>query len=441
MRRVEEAKVWRALESATSHLPPLTASGPGHSIEVTQPCVVVGGRNGAGKTRFLQSLSDEMSDEAVFLNLHHLCEQALILLRSRDDFEDMANEFEQLGPDEGRRNDIQRTVGRVYDYIEWYALEVEPGDANVAQQFSWGGDQSLIPYFKVSYRGVEYSAREMGLGEFSIHFLFWILDQYKHVETLTLLLDEPDAYLPPIGASALLVRLMNTCVKRRWRLIVTTHSSEMITEAVEADSFLLLQSGVNGGIIITRSADDRTAADSLLSPPALRHVFFVEDESAYYLARTLLATFDRQLERESTVIWGGGHGYMTKLRDFLPRPPLAKIRYTMLFDGDMRDTIVSSAPRRWPIAFLPTADDPDTLFWSIRNEVSAIARRLSVPELEVSRFIDSREGFDPHDCVNDFGSQYGRERALRCLAEVWIERNREDVALFNEELREILQTI
>lgn len=435
MRQAEEAKVWGSLKKKRQGNPPDLVKFDDIPLDLSTPCLVVGGRNGAGKTRLLRSIAEHLGDDGLLLDLHFLCEQALSVLRSRDDFDEMAAEFSVLGPDEDRQDDVQRVIGREYDLIDWYALEVEPSDKIVAERFRWGGEQPLLPYFEVQHRGVHYSSREMGLGEFSVHLLFWIIEQYRDVEGLTLLLDEPDAYLPPIGASALLVRLLKICLDREWRLVVTTHSSEMIADALEEQAFVLLRIGDEGTAIATHCQDDPTVADTLLARPPIRHVFFVEDESAWILAHVLIEAYDRRLARASAVVWGNGSGYMIELQEHFPRPPQPEIVYTYLFDGDQRARVDKSKQNRWPALFLPTDSDPDVLFRTLRSDVPRLAEKLNVPYGELARFLDTKEGADAHDWVNDLGAEYGRPRVLRTLAQLWVDSNPSTVTPFFESLR------
>ena len=432
MRRVEEEGAWHAIRSKRQALPASPLSIGRVELNKATPCLVIGGRHGAGKSRLLRSLGKELAGDGLIIDLHHLCEQALIVLRSRDDFDAMKEEFGPSGPDDDRRNDVERIVGREYESVAWYALEVEPSDPEVAERFRWGGEQALIPYFEVTSRGRDYTSREMGLGEFAVHFLFWILEQYREAKNLTLLLDEPDAYLPPIGASWLLARLLKICLKRDWSLMITTHSSEMIGQAVEEDAFVLLSTGDDGEPTAAYSVDDPTIADRLLATPPIRNVFFVEDESASTLLRVLLEAYDKRVSASTEIVWGKGSGYMVGLQQHLPRAPNGAIRMALVFDGDKRIEVQESTSKQWPALFLPTEGDPDDLFKTARGDVAGFASRISVPVGELSRFVDSLEAHDPHDWVNDLGDRYGRQRVLRALAELWAARNQDEVAAFSD---------
>lgn len=435
MRRADEEKYWSILKKSRRGTPAVTVCVGNVTLDVSTPCLVLGGRNGAGKSRLLRALDEQLSDRALYIDLHRLCEQALSVLRSRDDFDEMKEEFEVLGPDQDRRNDVERVIGREYETIEWYALEVEPSDIDTADRFRWGGEQSLLPFFDARYRGQGYTSRDMGLGEFSVHFLFWILDQYRDTKDLILLLDEPDAFLPPVGVSSLLTRLLRICKERGWRIVLATHSTEMIGQALDEEAFVLLRTDDYGATTALHCVDDPTVADTLLARPPVRHVVFVEDESAWNLGRVLIETMDRRVASSTALVWGNGSGYLTELQNHVPRPPRPEINFSFLFDGDQREQVKPSGGNRWPALFLPTDYDPDELFKTVRSDVRQLADRLNISEGDLSRFLDSVEGADPHDWVNDLAQRYGRPHVLRVLAELWVEANAAIVDPFLKLLR------
>lgn len=425
MRRAKEVLVWKQLQAGYAATPPSPFPvGASATIDLSRPCTILGGRNGSGKSRLLRAISAHLDTAGLYLDLHHLCEQALTVLRSLSDPDEMKDELGRIGPDNDRLGDVRRVVGREYDSVNWYALDVGPQGDEIAAKFRWGAEADndpLTPYFRVEYAGLEYGALDMGLGEFSVHFLFWILEQFRDRKDLTLLLDEPDAYLPPVGVERLLSRLLALCQKRGWRMVVSTHSEEMITSAVEHGAFLLLSMGDGGATEAFPSQDDPTVADTLLSRPPIERVLFVEDESAWYLCRALLEHADRVLSRTTSLVWGDGHGFMSPLRNSLPRPPAPELAFAVVPDGDQR-TKMSDSPLagRWPLHFLPTDDDPDELFQTLRSDPNALADALRVDRAELRRKLQELEGEDAHDWVNRLGETYGRQHVLTVLASMWV---------------------
>jgi hypothetical protein len=438
MREVEEREIWGKLAKKFQSLPAENVTVGEVTFDLSAPCTVVGGRNGTGKSRVLRELSLVLGERSLFIDLYALCEQALSVLRSRADIDDLKDEVEQMPMDQARFEDLERIVGRKYERIGWYGLDVVPGDDAIAERFTWGSDQPIVPYFEARYRGVDYSSATMGLGELSAHLLFWILQQYDQTEELVVLLDEPDAYLPPVAASALLARILKLLEgkKRGWRVVLTTHSADIISSALEQDAFTLLSVNQSGLTTATHSTDDPLVANVLLSRPPIQTVMFVEDESAYHLARALVGRLDPQIALSVSIVWGKGFGYMVGLRDHLPRSPRAEIKYALAFDGDQRenDDVAVEHEHHWPTLFLPTSSDPDTLFTSVATSIGALSARLGRSPKELERVIASLEGEDAHDWVNKLGEHFDRSLVLHALADLWVEQNPDAAVEFQEDM-------
>lgn len=440
MRQAKEEAAWAALRKNRAGRAAEVVNADGIEIDLSEPCLVIAGRNGTGKSRLLRSLSRHLDKRAVLIDLHALCEKALNVLRSRDDLKEMKNEYERFGPDSERRSDIERIVGREYADIDWFALELESTDPELEDRFRWIGDDepSLVPYFEANYRGIDYSAQDMGLGEFSVHFLFWIIEQYRDATELTFLLDEPDAYLPPTASTALLARLQSICLKRGWSLVVSTHSPDVIESASNASSLAVLSVDADGGLSAIHVSQDSTVAETLLTPPPVRYEIFVEDESAYYLAHALVGKLGRRAAQEISIVWSRGQGYMVRLQSHLPVPPKPAVGHVYIFDGDQRSKVRASTPNQWPVLFLPSESDPDSLLKS-GADPHALSSRIGNSAEEIAREIQAREGIDPHDWVNELAERFGRPRFLAAITEIWVEQNQELADEFLEALTKALK--
>jgi predicted ATPase len=439
VRQVEELKVWKELRKGrASEAPDLFVIGANSAIDLSHPCTILGGRNGAGKSRLLRSIAAHHAFESqtLYLDMYRLCEQALAVLRKEKNLAEMKDELGVIGPGPKRLEDVRRIVGRDYDSVDWYALDLGPESEDDVERFRWGADDPLMPYFTATYGGVTYDAIEMGLGEFSVHFLLWILEQYRDREGLLLLLDEPDAFLPPVGVNRLLSRLLAICQQRGWRMIISTHSEEMIASAVEHDAFVLLRMG-NGGVSeASHSELDRTIADTLLARPSIERVIFVEDESAWYLTRALLDKGDRNLSRTTSLVWARGEGDLRKLRARIPRPPQPEIKFAIAPDGDQRGKMSSTpSATRWPVHFLPTHKDPDELFRTLKSDPAELAEWLGADADELRRRLDELEGADNHDWVNGLGETYGRAHVLTVLGARWVMTHPDEAQEFADAVR------
>lgn len=380
-----------------------------------------------------------LETRAVHIDIPTLCEQVLSVVRGLSDVEDLKEATGPMPISSQRIDDLKRVVGRDYDQVDWYGFDIVPGDDDIAEALTWGSDQPLTPYFEARYRSTSYTGATMGLGEYSTHLLFWVLQQYDHVDDLVILIDEPDAYLPPAAASGLLARLLNLCKERRdrgWRVVISTHSADIIADAVSLSAFIYLDIDHEGNTVSTHSSEDPTVADVLLARPPIKQVLFVEDETAHYLTQALLATSGHDVVATTSVVWGRGSGNLKALGDHLPRREQNSLRYAFVYDGDQRGKtfIPANSSDRWPAVFLPTSLDPDTLISRI-NDVESLSRRLGQATASVARVLGVLEGSDPHDRVNGLADRFGRQLVLRALSALWVEENNAEAESFIADLQ------
>ena len=426
MKEVEEREAWRKLRASHATSVDLSRTievSPDQVLHLNERCVVLAGFNGAGKSVTLQRVSAAIGDVGVVIRLHEVCEGIRSVLRSRTDISEMESEVGSLVIDDNLKASLARVVGREYSSIDWFDLELEPAEGLL--EWPARGDHSLIPHFRVQHDGISYGSLEMGLGEFSVHVLLWVLHQYQEIPGAVLLLDEPDAYLPPATRRRLLALLLSLAEQNEWQIVLSSHSQELIGEAFENDSLVVLTR--NEGLVQVLSASEHgyPVVRSLLGRPAIEAVLFCEDESAAALARAAIAAIRPELAESTEVLWNSGDGYMRKLSQHLPRRDGSPIRFAFVMDGDMRGSRVAPASkRRWDTVFLPTAESPDILFRSMRSDrhVLAEALRCDVPALSVT--LDALEGSDEHDWVSNLCVAFGsRVDSLNALAALWVSQN------------------
>jgi predicted ATPase len=421
MQRADEAAQWKRFLKGSAAVDPLNVQVGGVEINLRAPCTVLGGRNGAGKTQQLRAFAEELGDDGLLVDLHYLCEQVLTIIRDEDDRDAQAEELDAMVLSPELLDDVTHIVGRTYSSVEWFGLDIVPEDERLAKRFEWAGEQPSVPYFRVKQGATTYGCHEMGLGEFSVHLLFWILEQYRDKPGLVLLLDEPDAFLPPVGVEALLHRLIRLCIERGWRLIMTTHSEELIRQARDQEVFVLLFRDGAGVTRATLSSADPSAGITLLAAPPKDHLLFVEDESAAALLRALLHEAEPRLLERSTIIWGNGHGYLTDLHATVPRPPTRDVHIAYVLDGDQRGH--AAAGSGWPLVFLPTDKDPDELFRTLANESAELALRLGVTEEQLLARLDVLRTVEKHDWVKEMRAAFGSQTALEVLARLWAQKH------------------
>ncbi len=438
MREAQENRIWDQYGAAVPSAAPITIALPsGNSLEFRQSCTIVAGRNGTGKTRLLRTAAAALGTGAILIELSHLTQLVLNATSSRNDYEEMTDEFSPIGPNVEQLSDLRRVVGRDYASVSWFALELELAESfDPDDTLRWGDEEQspLLPYFTAEYRSVSYSSLGMGLGEFAVHLLFWVLDQYRDKTDLVLLLDEPDAYLPPIASSSLLARLLAICLKRGWRLVMSTHSDELIRQAASRGALMLLGVDDTGATIAQYSDDNPNIAEHLLTRSPIENVLFCEDESAWFLTSEILRSQNKPLWRSTSIVWGKGEGGLRALHTHLPRPPGAEVRFAPVFDGDQRGNVSNQPGEHWSNCFLPTETDPDELFRSLASSPAELALELGTSEDEIRGLLETLEGADSHDWVNRIGEEYGRQIGLSALARLWVKNNSAEAATFVTEL-------
>lgn len=426
MREIAEREAWRRLGRSSSAAVSLTRIVPldgGVQLALDKRCLVLAGFNGAGKSMTLDAISRSLLNESAIVRLHEICEQVRSVLRSRSDIEQMEAEVGPMSIEKETVQSLSRVIGRDYDNVEWYGLELEPTYEGFA---GWptSDDQMLMPHFRVEHEGVSYSSLQMGLGEFSVHLLFWILWQLRDSPGKVILLDEPDAYLPPSTRMRFVALLLAMAEKYDWQVVMTSHSEELISAAYENDALIVLSR--HGGIAhcLPSAEYGLAVVRELVSQPSADLMLFCEDESAAALVRAILHTYAADLAETTAVIWKDGDGYLRKLAQHLPRTDASPVRFSLVFDGDQRPPVgegLTSELSRWPTMYLPTAQSPDALFRTSKADPVALRESLRCNQEELRMALDALQGSDDHDWVNGLCRRFGpRTATLDALAGLWV---------------------
>lgn len=424
MRETEELRLWGKLARKHQSEPASRVSLSEFDVELARPCLVVGGLNGSGKSRLLREIDGQLGDQAVLIRLHELCEQVLRIARARADIMEMTEEFEPFEPPQDVKADLERIIRRAYDSVVWYSLDFTVDglvDAALNEALGDGDGQISVPFFTVVYRGASYNSLDMGLGELSVHLLFWMLWRLQDTDINTLLLDEPDAYLPPVGAGSLVPRLLARIDENNWSLVLASHSQEIIESAAAHNAFTYLfvdGEGVTGAV---SSSQDPLVHRHLVRQPEVSATIFVEDESAMAQLEAILDTGGNFLLERCTIVWGGGDGYLRKLHEKMPRPPRPRSFFGFVLDADQR--VLPTGEGRWPVLNLPGELDPDEAFMAMPNVAAALSEVSGVPLRDLLLFLGTLEGADAHDWVNRLGDRFGRPKVLAGLGRVWASQN------------------
>jgi hypothetical protein len=389
------------------------------TLELRSLVTVISGLNGVGKTRLLRLAADAIGEDARLISVHNLCIWLQTELATRADLKDLVDEAGALPIDKEAIAAVKAIVGRDYDDISWYALDI--ADSPFADIV---GDD-VVPFFEVTDGPVHYQSSQMGLGELAAHVLLWINWYLRETDGLVLLLDEPDAYLPPSSRELLLDHLASHAVVRKHAVVVTSHNRELIEPALNQDGVLAYLGVQDGAATLTTEPDDlREIVGTVLfdvgpapeEPPApveLRLLAWVEDDAAAALTTALFAAIAPELIESIAIYWGSGNGGLVQLESHLPRPEVAPhpLEFALIFDGD-QDKVPKHRVDRWPAVRLPGERSPDELFVEhLSGSLDQLTSALDGRKPVVAALLERLRGLDPHDWTDGFIEGTGLTRA------------------------------
>ncbi len=396
------------------------------TVTLPSPLTVVSGLNGAGKTRLLRELAIASSGRVVAL--HQLLSYLQRDLALRDDIGELLEESGAKVLDGFLLQSVTDLVRRDYEEVRWYSVDI------VDSPFRDIVGDDVVPAFVVRHQGATYDFRTMGLGELSAHVLMWLLSYSRENDAPLLLLDEPEAFLPPPSRDVVLSYLLESSLKGR-RVVVASHSLELIQPAVAAGAALILSR--SAGKIDIRNASEADVQERVAGlfgqTQAPQVLLLCEDESAYVFSDELLRQMAPRIWSVSRFLWLTGFGNLRAVWNNMPRParlPEGVLPFAFIADGDKAAEVaalvaehaatmqaVPATRARWPIVALPA--DPDVLMKeAAERDIPGLARALRLAPAYLAGLLEQRQGREAHNWVLDLieASEVDRQVALRALS-------------------------
>lgn len=426
-------------------LPLPLAAADANNGSASERVFVIAGLNGTGKSRLLSKLNATPGSN-LLICVHELCEYTRTSLRSR------VQNLEGFTEDEGAEaipkeviDGISAIVGRQYEEVRWYSLDFDPGtEGGGPVGFHLAEDVEpveKVPYFTVKYGGHNYDSLGMGLGELSVHLLFWYLNQLRLCKGLTLFLDEVDAYLAPSTRERLLGSLLRLAHQNTWRVVMTTHSQEIMTAALSHHCLYVAEPDDQADARVHFIDYAGSSQIEALLPTSTSIWAFVEDESAKVLLAEILRRLRPALVPQVLIIFGGGTGRLRALAKAMPKSPVLPVKLVYVFDGDAEEEALkaNNDTAGWSALTLPTDFDPDTLMRTAADDVPALAKALHHDETHVRSCLLRYAGEDAHDWVNNVSDRLGNRLAVMgAFCGIWLDTNSLETEDFCVRLEDIL---
>jgi len=317
-------------------------------------------------------------------------------------------------------SDLSSLVGRSYVAAEIYEIEDYV-------------DHNVVPYFRVTSHGVTYGAEDMGLGELSLLFFFWLLGRVS--DNSVLLLEEPETFIAPHSQRGLIDLVALLASKKSIFVVVTSHSGA-IAERIPS-KYVYLTSRIGKEVNFLPNPPRSILFDRLGLVPPKSIVAFVEDDAAAKLAKALLEAGNSKYMSHFWIFIAGNDSEISTILAKIKPPSSDPIFFIGLFDGDKRGNIPRS--EFWANMCLPGNVCPEQFLQNIFNDASVdLADLLNKPREVVATALASVDGKNHHDWLAGLSSALpmSEEELFRCATKAYSKIDPEGLKGFIYEIEE-----
>jgi len=300
-----------------------------------------------------------------------------------------------------------------------------------------------LPFFSVERGGVRYDSRNMGLGELSLLYYFWIIDLIGKSNSNTLLIiEEPESFLPPLIQNRLCDVLAMTLATKGTACLISTHSEHILNKIPR--SHVHVMSRLSNKINFFNAASNVQQMSVLGLTAPKKGLIFFEDKAAYLFARSLIKSSSSYVVDSFLYHCSGSEGdvlqglklFPTKLLDF---------SFIAVFDGDCRDRMKAHIADFENYIFLPSMSSPEEHITSYLREIDilVVSQQLgkTIEALRVA--FDVAAGLDHHDYFLEISRilTITYEDLFSKLCDLWIndENNAIDVQAFIGRLENLVK--
>lgn len=261
------------------------------------------------------------------------------------------------------------------------------------------GQDSVLPYFRVTIGDTEYNTTGMGIGEHFLLFLFWCINRVD--KDTILIIEEPETYISILSQIHFSNYLGKQMAKKGIKIILTTHSPYILSNIKNENIRIVSRMGNNVSIV---TPDESMPAENILG---IIHnnvgTFFVEDRVAADLLAAILEDRAPHLLKQYTIDIAGGESAISERLKF---PYSERIQYNFIgvYDGDMRDALETSK-LNWQRCFLPGKKSIEEVFRDYLHDPNCITKlcdKLGKDKNQMITFLATLEGLDCHDWFDEF---------------------------------------
>jgi len=257
------------------------------------------GGNGAGKTRVLNELYRGIKDgdESLTLRIEngkkngHKIENIVYFdMHSSGEIKDFlsTHEIQTLLDEELEKRSLSQEniaklshmVGRNYCEIEVYEIPEENINDNLKDLIKI----KCFPYFRVKFNDIIYETPKMGMGEYALFYLFYLLENLE--EDTSIFLEEPENFLSPISQNGLTDYIIDIVEIKKLILYISTHSPYIVKRFPKECTTVLFN--LSGKIEFQAPHELDSVLDELGLDINIKGVIIVEDFIAKEIVSELI---------------------------------------------------------------------------------------------------------------------------------------------------------
>jgi len=296
----------------------------------------------------------------------------------------------------------------------------------------------MLPFFSVERDGVIYDSRDMGLGELSLLYYFWIVDYIgKSKSNSLLIIEEPESFLPPLIQNRLCDVLAMTLATKGAACLISTHSEHILRKIPR--SHVHIMSRVLNKINFFNAASHIEHMSVLGLTAPKKGLMYYEDKAALLFTRSLIKASPLFVTDSFLYHCSGSEGDV--LQDLKRFPAsLVDFSFIAIFDGDCRGKMDEQLVDFENYIYLPSTLSPEEhLISYLRGvDISDLANYIGKTVELMSAAIDVAAGLDHHDYFVEIARvlSISYDDLFLKLCDLWIsdENNKESVQAFIEKL-------
>lgn len=255
----------------------------------------------------------------------------------------------------------------------------------------------MLPFFTVDREGVKYDSRNMGLGELSLLYYFWIIDYIrKSKSNCLLIIEEPESFLPPLIQNRLCDVLAMTLATEGTACLISTHSEHILRKIPRSHIHIMCRILQQTKFFNAASHFERMDVLGLMAPK--KGLLFYEDHAAYLFAKSLIKVSPLFVLDSFLYHCSGSEGDV--LLDLKRYPStMTDFSFLAVFDGDCRERLAKDLRGFENYVFLPSSLSPEELIISYlrREELTHLASHIGKSVEDVAMAKEICAGLDHHD--------------------------------------------